>query len=607
MTTQQPNWQATWEATAAHDEQRAILALLALNGLSIETIRQITPDQVDLADGWLYAADGTTYPLVSQALDPLKNPQFATGEWFKPDTIQDLLDPKFITEQDAHRRLAGAIWYTSDDGRAIREISGAYEIPIVPLRFTFPFSILPRLSPTEAVEVAAKSRSTLQAAADWLVLESLSADVSIVQRVVGLLRQGQIIFLLSSTFVSGLNLLHNLLMGRLLSPAAYGQLTLLITLQLLVGLLPTTLQTVTARFSAGYVAQDEERLLLGLHHYGTRLARGIGGGLLLLLLLLAMPMRDGFQLENAWLVVPMALAMPFFLMMAVDRGVLQGLGGYRWLSIAYLTEGIVRLGLGLILGYALLDAGRSLDGAVWGVAQSVAATWFISWLALRHFVPQSENPPSINEQTAWLGLGQAVGIALLGQALITNSDFFLVKNLFEPTEAGFYAAISVLGRIAYFGALPITVLIVPLVARQQALGQSTWRIFLLLMGAGGAMCGVLFFLALLFASPIVRVLYGDAYTDGAYLLPTYTFAASLYVLTNLAITYQVALGKGREAWMPLVAGALQIVGILLFHASLLQVVMVQIVLMTILLVAVVGQIVTTNQREMAALAASLPA
>lgn len=607
MTAQAPNWKAAWAATTDHPEDRAILSLLALNGLAHATIARITPDQVDVDAGWLFTSDGAAYPLLEQSLGPLRDPSFGAGGWFAPHHISDFLAQYNLTEQDAHRRLAGAIWYTSEEGRVIREVSGSFDVPILPLRFTFPFSIFPKLDPVATPAMADQSRATLQTAADWLVLESLSPDVSLVQRAMGLLRQGQIVFLLSSTFVSGLNLLHNLLMGRLLIPSAYGQLTLLITLQLLIGLLPTAIQTVTARFSAGYAAHHDERLLMGLHQRGLRLARWVGAGIMVLLLVGAMPLSKVFQLQDAWLVVPMALAMPFFLMMGVDRGLLQGLGGYHWLSGAYLTEGFIRLGMGLVLGYALLDAGRSLDGAVWGVAQSVVATWFISWLALRHFRPTHPDIMPATEQAEWLGLGRAVGMALLGQALITNSDFLLVKNFFEATEAGFYAAVSVLGRIAYFGALPITVLLVPLVARQQALGQSTWRIFLLLMGAGAAMCGALLLMATLFASTIIRVLYGDAYLDGAYLLPTYTLAASLYVLTNLAITYQVALGKGGETWMPVVAGVLQIMGILFFHGSLLQVVLVQIVLMSILLVAVVGQIVAANRRESAAEPLDMPA
>jgi O-antigen/teichoic acid export membrane protein len=174
----------------------------------------------------------------------------------------------------------------------------------------------------------------------------------------------------------------------------------------------------------------------------------------------------------------------------------------------------------------------------------------------------------------------------LGQALITNSDFILVKTFFDSFDAGLYAAISVIGRIVYFGTLPLTVIVVPIIARKQALGESTKSILLLLMGGGIALCGSLFVASALFAPQILTILYGDAYVTASPLLPIYTIAAALFVLTNLLVTYRVALGRGSETWMPFLAGIVQILGVIIFHETLQQVITVQIATMTILFLGV---------------------
>lgn len=406
-----------------------------------------------------------------------------------------------------------------------------------------------------------------------------------------------------STGVNGLNLIHNVLMGRLLSPADYSQLTFIITLQLLIGLLPMAVQTVVARFTARYHAQNEAVSLQAIYDKAKKLSLRLGVLVMLGMLILSPVMVRVFQLDSLTLLLPLVVVVPFFVRMGVERGMLQGLGRSFWLSGAYLSEGVIRLGVGVLLGYALIHAGRSLEGAIWGVIQSIMATWFIGWLAMRHFsihVPDENTPPKIldatNDEKMWLQMGWMTAFVLIGQALITNSDFLLVKNFFSPDDAGLYAAISVLGRIVYFGALPLTILLVPLVARRQALNESTRPILFLLIGGGVLVCGLLVVGASLFADTILGLLYGDAYLAASYLLAPYALAASLYTLTNLTITYQVALGQGGETWMPIAAGVAQITLILLFHESLNQVITIQILLMATLFGMVLWRVLRASSQ-----------
>ena len=106
------------------------------------------------------------------------------------------------------------------------------------------------------------------------------------------------------------------------------------------------------------------------------------------------------------------------------------------------------------------------------------------------------------------------------------------------------------------------------------------------MGSGVFLCGGLIVASVLFAPLIVELLYGNAYVEAAYLLPMYTVAAALFVLTNLLVTYRVALGKGGETWMPLLAAIAQIIGVILFHDSLMTIIIVQIVIMSVLFTGV---------------------
>lgn len=226
--------------------------------------------------------------------------------------------------------------------------------------------------------------------------------------------------------------------------------------------------------------------------------------------------------------------------------------------------------------------------------------WFVGWLALRHLKIRQDDTSKASldgERQEWKILARATAIALIGQMLITNSDFILVKNFFTPDDAGLYAAISVLGRIVYFGALPLTILLVPMISRRQALNQSTRPILILLVVGGIGICGLLIVLAALFASPVLTMLYGEAYAVAAGLLAPYALAASLYTLTNLVITYQLSLGAGREAMLPIIAGSAQIVLVFVFHESLMQVILIQIILMACLFIIVLWRVLGLKQEE----------
>lgn len=590
------DWREYWQELSQDPVSASAFALLTLNGLSLNQIQQIDADHVNLSEGWITTADGFTLPLVTQAARPFS--LLDEKQPFAGANVESVFQKLAGLEAEAHRRFAGAIWYTSEEGRVLMETAGISEAPILPLRFMFPISIAERLHPGDTSETAVYSRHVLQTAADWLYADSFAPRQSPVNRVLNALKEPRTVFLIASLAVSGVNFVYNILMGRLLTPADYGQLSLIITLQLLMGLLPHTFQTVTARFSSRYYARQETALLAALRSTIGRLTWKIGIVFAGLGLLLAPLIVTLFHLDSLWLVIPLLIAAPFFIAMGADRGFLQGMDRYWWMTAAYTSEALLRLIIGVLLVLALTSSGRALDGAVWGLAQAMVVTWFISWLAMQLFRSPAtpETPTPIEQRQAWFRLISVTMMALVGQAAITNSDFLLVKNFFSADEAGLYAAVSVMGRIVYYGALPLTILLIPMIARRQALNEPTQPILVLLIGGGAAACITLFFISLLAAPTILRVIYGEPYVPGASLLPAYVVAASLYTLANLMISYRIALGHGSETWMPLLAGAGQIVALLLFHQTLEQVIFVQIGLMAVLLIVVSGQIFRSSQQ-----------
>jgi O-antigen/teichoic acid export membrane protein len=104
---------------------------------------------------------------------------------------------------------------------------------------------------------------------------------------------------------------------------------------------------------------------------------------------------------------------------------------------------------------------------------------------------------------------------------------------------------------------------------------------------------------LFFPEFIVTTLFGSQYLGVAHLLWLYALATSLYALANVVINYRLSLGMGRETRFAVAAGVAQVLGILLFHETLAQVVWVQVVVMATLFVLLLAYNFLSHKREAA--------
>ena len=403
----------------------------------------------------------------------------------------------------------------------------------------------------------------------------------------GGLLSGSGLFFVSATVVNAGNYLFNLILGRWIGPAAFADLSLIVTLFLAVSFLAAGFQQTAARFSAAYAASGDadasiRSRLAGLRRWLARWAWALGGGLLALLALGAPLWKHFFHTQSAWPFVILGIGVPFYLAQGVDRGILQGQTRFGTLALSYQAEMWMRL----IVALAFVALGWSVNGAVGGLTASFAATWLVARRAGTG-LPRSDGFLPAEQRTVAMFAG-SVAIAEMGQILINNSDVLVVKHFFAPEAAGLYAALAIVGRIVFFATRSVVTAMFPIVAQKQQKGEPHRHLLGLSLGMVAAVAAVIVAAMLVAPDFIVRVLFGEAYLSIAPLLWLYAVATALYALANVVINYRLSLGHGRGSLFSLVAGVAQVGGLWFFHASLRQVVVVQIVIMAALLVVLVG-------------------
>ncbi len=388
---------------------------------------------------------------------------------------------------------------------------------------------------------------------------------------------GSVIFFVSTTIVHLGNYFYNLVLGRWLGPAKFSDLSIIITLFLIVLFITATIQMIAARYSAISTSDNDYESIISLRKILLQWAWGLGLAFTAVFGFGAPLWQRFFHTQSYLPFVIFGIGLPFYLAQSVDRGILQGQTRFSELAVSYQVEMWVRL----LAGIGLVAIGGGVVGAAGGLTLSFIATWLFARRA-RFGLPEPRHTQSIEHKKLLMFSGW-VSISYLSQILINNSDIIVIKHFFPPDEAGQYAALALIGRVVFFITWSVVTTLFPIVAQRHQNGQTHRHLLgvglLLVLVASVGVITITYY----FPNLIVGVLFGQAYLEIAPFLWLYAVATSLYALANVIVNYHLSIGIGKTTIMALSAGILQVFCLWYWHDSLQQVVIIQIILMAGLL------------------------
>jgi O-antigen/teichoic acid export membrane protein len=390
---------------------------------------------------------------------------------------------------------------------------------------------------------------------------------------------GSLTLLAGSGLVGVANLVYNVATARLLGPAGFAHATAVYTIMMLLSCITLSFQVVCAKYIARSTSQEERIILFaGLHQRAW--LTGIGMGLLLFLL--AHPLTSYLNLPSPELIWLLALGTTFYIPLGVRRGYIQGIHAFGPLAINFVLEGLVRLG-GVFL---LIELGMGVRGAVLASSLAVIVSYFAA-VPSPGFTFASFRHVAISFQE---GL-QAI-VFFSGQTVINNFDIVLVKHFFPPVEAGFYAAVALVGRLVNMCAWSVVNTMFPVSARagsdenegSSVLFASLLMVFLILT--------TLILGLWMVPSFLWKTLFGAHFqlSDQAALAPLlilYAITTGVYSLSSVIITYEMSRKIANTSWLQLAFSGAMALGIYVLHQTLRQVILIQLVLMLLLLFVLV--------------------
>jgi O-antigen/teichoic acid export membrane protein len=385
---------------------------------------------------------------------------------------------------------------------------------------------------------------------------------------------GVLTLLAGSGFVGITNLAYNVVTARLLGPTGFANATAVYTILMLLSSITLAFQVICAKYIAKN-ASPERRIQVfdGLHQRAWIAGVTIG----LLLFLFRQVLSDYLNLPDPALISLLAVGTAFYIPLGVRRGYIQGIHAFGPLAINFMVEGVVRLG-GV---YVLIEFGLGVKGAVLASVLAVIVAYFTA-IPSRSLRLLRFRGLSISSRE---GLQAIVFFA--GQTVINNFDIVLVKHFFPPLEAGFYAAVALVGRLVNMCAWSVVNTMFPVSAAASGdeheaspvLFTSLSMVFLIL-------CALIFALWMI-PNFLWRTLFGAQFAIAhgtlAPLLILYAITAGIYSLSSVIITYEMSRKIANTSWLQLAFSGALALGVGLLHGTLRQVIWVQLVLMVILL------------------------
>lgn len=388
------------------------------------------------------------------------------------------------------------------------------------------------------------------------------------------------VFLATGVLSAG-NYFYHLLMGRMLGPEFYGVLESVISLFYIISIPFIPLTLVIVKFVSRYKGKHDKEAISSFYNY-IRNKIFLYGIIATLGILIALPLIMSFlHINNLYFQIFMVLGFFIGLLSVLVKGTLQGIFNFFAIFVANTTETVGKLAIAVILVYL----GFKALGAFVAIILALLIGLVVSF-----FFIKKERLSSIGEFKDGREIFKysiPVFLTMLGLTSLFTTDVILVRNLFSGVESGYYAALSVLGKVIFFATFPVTMVLFPLISEKRAADKEYKNLLLTGIILALVISGGIVLLYYFLPKIMVVLLFGEKYISIAPLLATFGIFIAIYSFCSLLANFYLSIHKTMIYVFVLAASILQIILILLFHKSLSEVINMSILSSAMLLASLI--------------------
>ncbi|MFH1210172.1 MAG: oligosaccharide flippase family protein [archaeon] len=352
---------------------------------------------------------------------------------------------------------------------------------------------------------------------------------------------------------------YHFYMGRVLGPEDYGILGVVLSLLYIINVPFNVIQTTITNIISEFKAKNQEKQISLI--YRTTISKFFFYGILITLIFFVIsPIIANFLKIPLTILFVFSPIFIFALILPVTRGYLQGQQSFKKLGFNVFIEAFTKLTFGILLVYL----GFHIYGAVTAIVISFGAAFIYLYIT-------NKNIPKSNEKYDMKKVYKQclpILIALLLLTFYYTIDMFLVKHYFSDLDAGYYAALSVLGKIVFFASVSVSTVMFPKVADLHARNKTTkylmYKSMFLVFLIGFFI--ILFYF--LFPKLVITTLFGSAYLSISSFVWLFGLIMLLFSLSYLLVLYNLSVSRRSFLWILITFAILESVIILIYHPSL---------------------------------------
>jgi O-antigen/teichoic acid export membrane protein len=393
-----------------------------------------------------------------------------------------------------------------------------------------------------------------------------------------LIKHGSLMFLAVAIF-NIFSLLYQLYMVRNLSPINYGVLNSLFSILMIISVPSVTLRTVVTKFISTFdVINQHERTALLLRSFVKNTS--FFGLIIFITLISGSKVICSFlQIDDVLLIVILGMIAFLSFILPLTQGGLQGLQRFGYLGLTMVTNGSIKLLLGIIF----VSAGLGVTGAMGALAISTFVTLLLSAIILASVLPRplalitecrQSKPNNTNpkkDSSEIYRYFYTVATVFLCFMILTNIDVVLVKHFFKPLEAGYYSIAQMVGKIILFLPVAITLVMFPKTSQLHAQAKATFHILKKSLLYVGALCVTAALFCIVFPDLIIRLISGEGHVNCIPLARIFSVTMVFFALVYVLLFYLLSIHRLDFIYPLVLFTILQTLAIGIFHQALSQV------------------------------------
>lgn len=357
-----------------------------------------------------------------------------------------------------------------------------------------------------------------------------------------------------------LTMIYLILVGRALGPADYADFAAALSVMYFCGVALTPVTPTIARVVASLSVRGEHDSIAVLRRGALRVT-AIATGIAAIVAIAVSPLiARWLHLRSTVTIVLAIVAAVLFALLSVDRGVLHGAMRFRTYNVSVVAEAAVRC-LGAVI--LLWLAGASAPVALISYVVSHAVGELVILPRLPRGAPRDAEP----DWTPIATLAKPMFALMIAVALTQNADMLAVKHWFAAHDSGLYGAASALARSFGVVFVPLYVMAGPLLTARHEAQQPVVALAVRFTLTFLALAAIPLVVLIVAPEPVMRILYGDAFTGAA---PLVAPLAGVIVLMYCALMLvQALITRGDFRFLRIyAAGAIVLVGgLAFFHAN----------------------------------------